>query len=191
MTNQAADQQAPAQIIVHLGQLVGAKKTLDEIGTRPMDAKLAYRIQRIGKFVGEEWGFFMNLRNKLIEKFGEPVLDEKKKPTGDYEIKPHMKGYKDWLTSIQSIQDEDIVFPFRKINVEEFGTNPLTPQQIADLTFMLEGVEMAREQVENVHLNHRAERRKALEAAALGENQPTPAEEPQKATKASRKGKKS
>jgi len=151
--------------IVTVAQLLTAEPVVAAVAEKPVAARHTYALARINRFVSEEKAFFGALRDSLITKYGEPLLSEQGLVVkGSFQILPTMEKFPLYMGAIKEILDQEVVFPFKKLDVAAFGDDTLTASQMGSLEFMLTGFDAEGDEAQDASLADRArERQKALD----------------------------
>jgi hypothetical protein len=108
-----------------LAQIKNAELSITKLLTSPLPVRISYRLSKVVKIISTELQQFEELRQKLVEKYGE--VDSSGMVTVTQTNQPQ------FLAEINGLLDEVIEFPDVKINLDDLGDVKLSAVEMTTL----------------------------------------------------------
>tara|TARA_Y100000310_G_scaffold320649_1_gene377309 strand:+ start:519 stop:827 length:309 start_codon:yes stop_codon:yes gene_type:complete len=98
----------------------------------PIKANVAFRISKLSRKIESQANTFSEVKNKMIEKYGEKNGDGSKHITQD------MKNWDKYEKEITELLNEDVDLKFKKITLASISNVKLSPLQIEAIGWLIQ-----------------------------------------------------
>ena len=119
---------------VKLGQIVNSVDALNKVAQQPMKAAASFRVAKNLKQLSEELAVYEQSRGDLIRKYG-----KENKEDGSFAIEPDSKDLPVFQKELNELLNVDVdLNGFKKIKLSQLSKCELSPQDMANMEFVIE-----------------------------------------------------
>lgn len=122
-------------VTLTLKQIIDNIDTLKDLATKPLPARVAFKIGRILKTIINEYNMFQDARQALLLKYGEKDTEDTDKLKTNNEnqviIRPDL--LQDFYKELNDLLESTVEVNIAKIRLVEIGSELFTPAQMSVL----------------------------------------------------------
>lgn len=110
------------------------EQSLSKLVDKELNIKVAYRLSKILKVVGEELSELEKARQKLVKKYSDDTKTDKDSETNQQELKVSKENEQKFFKEYSQLLEEEVEFDIKPVSIEELEGVSLTPRDISFLS---------------------------------------------------------